>query len=131
MSMTAGQTNKWKKHKTMGVFLFLIFIFCFGVLFLGFCLFFLSFFSPHSKLELDKRKMKTFHIPISKLFDRRCNLVFELYLVCVITDVIHHQNMWFHAKEAYSGDRRQKVESVCWNEDICILYAYFLSLFNK
>lgn len=131
VSMTTGKTNKWKKHKTMGVFLLLIFGFCFVVLFWGLVWIFLSFFSPHSKLELDKRKMKTFHLLVSKLFDRRCNLVFELYLVCVITGGIHHQSMWSHTKEAYSGDRRQQVERVCWNEDICIPYAYFLSFFNK
>lgn len=108
-------------------FLFFVLWFCFRGLF-GF---FSLFFSPHSKLELDKRKMKTFHLLVNKLFDRRCNLVFELYLVCVITDGIHHQSMWFHTKEAYSGDRRQQVERVCWNEDICIPYAYFLSFFNK
>lgn len=132
VSMTTGKTNNWKKHKTMGVFLLLIFVLWFCGFVLAVCLdFSLFFFSPHSKLELDKRKMKTFHLLVSKLFDRRCNLVFELYLVCVITDGIHHQSMWFHTKEAYSGDRRQQVERVCWNEDICIPYAYFLSFFNK
>ena len=52
------------------------------LLFQGFGLVFSSFFSPHSKMELDKRQMKTFHVLVSKLFGGRCNLVFELYLVC-------------------------------------------------
>lgn len=70
----------------------------FGFYFVGFVLgvlfdiFFFSFFF-NTKLELDKMKMKSFHLLVIELFDRRCNLVFELYLACVSTDGLHHQSM--------------------------------------
>lgn len=79
VSMTAGQTIKWKKQKTMGGFLLLIYFFWAG----GWVGFFFSSPQPPSTLKLDKWKIKTFHVLVSKLFDRRCNLVFQLYLVCL------------------------------------------------